>query len=66
MTQRNDLLARIRDSKALIEGLEQSGRTAKTPAQRTSAKLEIARQKQTIENLRFQWESLNLSQKCPV
>jgi hypothetical protein len=66
MGQRDDLLSKIRDSKAIIQGLEQSERVAKTPQERASFQTEIKRQTQYIAGYRSEWLSQNRGKVCPV
>lgn len=66
MGQRDDLLARIRDAKAIIEGQRASALCAKTPEDRFAAEIEIKRQEQYIKGMRFEWMSVNPGKRCPV
>ncbi len=66
MGQRDDLLSRIRDCKAILEGQEEAIKEAKTPQNLNSAQQEVRRQKQMIANLRAQWMSFNPGKACPV
>jgi len=66
MGQRDDLLARIRDAKAIIDALKESVRAARTPQDRASCEAEIKRQTQRVLGLRTEWLSVNPGKVCPV
>ena len=65
MSQRDDLLSRIRDAQAIVKELEIMLPKSKTPQDRVSRQEEIRRQKQMVLNLKSQWMSLNPGQPFP-
>jgi hypothetical protein len=65
MGNRDYLLTKIRNAKDLAAGQEDAMREAKTPADRTSAQMELNRQRAYINHYRHEWQGSNPGKKCP-